>query len=107
MLPKKNRADKKVLEMVFRDGRFVSSPNLTLKYFLIKESFPSRISFIVPKTVAKKATARNSLRRLGYHALEKYLPRFPVGIAGAFVFKKAIDSVAEVEKEIKTILNKL
>lgn len=106
MLPKKNRVDKKTIEKIFQEGSFVNSSNLTLK-FLKKRAGEKRISFIAPKSVARLAVQRNFLRRLGYRALTKQLDKFPLGFVGVFIFKKNIDSVQEIEKEIKIILTKL
>lgn len=106
MLLKKNRADKKAIEKIFKEGKFVNSPNLTFKFILINKD-ERRISFIVPKNVAKLAVKRNFLRRRGYVVLKKHLSEFPLGLTGAFVFKKPINSILELENEIKTILAKI
>ena len=109
MLSKQNRADKKQIKQIFKEGRFLNSPNLTFKY--IKNSsqllLPTQISFIAPKSVAKLAVKRNLLRRRGYAALKKYFNQFPSGLKGAFIFKKPINSILEIENEIKTILYKI
>lgn len=105
MLPKKNRVNKSLVNKIFKDGKFVNSPNLTLK-FLIKEIPIKQASFIVPKKVSKKVVDRNLMRRRGYNALKKYFDRFPNGFAGVFVFSKII-TILEIENEIKKILNKI
>ena len=113
MLPKKNRVDKKLVDQIFKEGRFINSPGLTFKFIktnsslVAKKPLLSRVSFIVPKSVAKLAVTRNFLRRRGYSALEKHLSQFPAGLRGVFVFKKPLKSVAEIGNEIKTILNKI
>ncbi len=106
MIPKKNRADRKMIEKIFKTGKFLASPNLTFKFILNNSSLP-RISFIVPKTVAKGAVLRNRLRRRGYVALGKYIGQFPPKIAGAFVFKKSNTPAKDIENEIKDILHKV
>lgn len=123
MLPKKNRADKKAVEKIFKEGKFVNSPNLTFKFVmrgnkdflmsnteascsLLKPLFP-RISVIVPKSVAKLAVKRNSLRRLLYSILMKYIKDLPVSLVGVFIFKKAENDTIILENEIKTIFNKI
>ncbi len=106
MLPKKNRADKKAVEKIFKKGKFVDSLNLTFKFLIIPEK-ERKISFIAPKNIAKKAVERNHLRRLGYSALEKILNNFPAGIAGTFVFKRYENNILIIENEIKNILNKI
>ena len=123
MLSKKKRADRKDIEQIFKDTRFISSQHLTLKFVLAKKKDLPRISFVVPKTVVKRATGRNLLRRRGYAVLEKYLNKFPPGFKGIFVFgKKSIeifgqrknkgknktqDLAIELKHEIEIILNKL
>jgi ribonuclease P protein component len=113
MLPKKNRADKKAIEMIFkacppngREGKFLNSTNLTFKYIKTDSLNTPRISFIAPKNIAKLAVQRNLLRRCGYSVLKKYIKQFPLGLVGVFVFKKYQDDVLILENEIKSILSK-
>ena len=122
MFPKKNRVDRKTIEKIFKEGKFVNSPNLTLKFIknkLTQGSLPPRISFITPKTVSKKAVDRNLLRRRGYAVLKKYFNQLPVDLIGVFVFGKKSKSIFGAKKtkkynpifnldsEIKNIINKL
>jgi len=85
MLPKKNRADKKAIEKIFKEGRFINSSSLTLKFLnnVHTRYGHARVSFIVPKTVEKKATRRNLLRRKGYLILKKYWNKIPNDFIGA------------------------
>ena len=106
MLPKKNRVNKKEVDLLFKEGKFVSSPNFTFKFKITKLPVP-QISVIVPKAVAKLAVKRNLLRRRGYSVLEKHLKQFPAGLLGVFVFKKYQEDVVIIENEIKNILNKV
>lgn len=116
MFPKKNRASKKDIDEIFKDGSFFNSANLTFKFILKKELSVPRISFIAPKTVSKKAVIRNRLRRLGYNSLEKHRAQLPTGLVGAFVFSKNSlvffekpkkDSILKLENELVFILSKL
>ncbi|OGI63198.1 hypothetical protein A2818_00100 [Candidatus Nomurabacteria bacterium RIFCSPHIGHO2_01_FULL_40_12] len=107
MLSKKNRADKKVIGEIFKEGRFLNSPNLTFKFILNRDSSIPRLSFITPKNIAKFAVKRNLLRRRGYAALRKHIKQFPVRIKGVFIFKKYQSDVSILEDEIKNILNKI
>jgi len=72
MLKKKNRADTKAVEKIFKEGKFLTSPNLTFKFIKNKNSSTPRISFIAPKNIAKLAVERNLLRRKGYVILKIY-----------------------------------
>lgn len=107
MLSKKNRVDKKKIDLIFKEGKFLISPSLTFKFLLTDAPNQARISFIAPKSVAKLATKRNRLRRCGYNALRKYIHAFPAGMLGAFVFKSHVEDVLMLENEIKNILNKV
>lgn len=107
MLPKKNRLDTKTTEEIFKKGIFLNSPSLTFKFIKNKSLTSPRISFIAPKSVSKLAVKRNSLRRKGYTALIKHIKKFPVGITGAFIFRKPESDVSTLENEIKIILTKI
>jgi ribonuclease P protein component len=106
MLPKRNRVNKKEVDLIFKQGRFLNSPSLTFKFIIINEN-GRKISFIAPKSIAKLAVKRNFLRRKGYNVLQKYINSFPTGILGVFVFKKYQDDVLILENEIKNILAKI
>ncbi|MDQ3075758.1 MAG: ribonuclease P protein component [bacterium] len=101
MLLKKNRANKKDLDKVFKKGFFLASTNLTFRYLKDKTT---KISFVTPKTVSKSAVKRNGLRRKGYALLKKHLELLPSPITAAFVFKKS--NTENLENEIKNLLTK-
>lgn len=107
MLSKKNRVDKKHIDSLFKEGKFIVSPNLTFRFILMNSHNIPRISFIAPKNIAKLAVERNQLRRRGYSVLKKYINHFPLGLVGVFVFKKYQDDISMLENEIKTILTKI
>lgn len=107
MLSKKNRVDKKNIDLIFKQGKYISSENLTFKFLLTETKTLPRISFIAPKNIAKLATMRNKLRRRGYTALRKHIHDFPLGLLGAFVYKKYEDDTLILEDEIKNILIKI
>jgi ribonuclease P protein component len=120
MLPKKNKADKKAIEKIFKEGKFVNSPNLTLKFVILKEkALTPRVSFITPKIVSKKAVCRNLLRRRGYFVVKNYISHLPKGFIGAIVFgkksttlfggrkNKVRNPTKALEEEVKMVLNKI
>jgi len=106
MLPKKNRAVTKEVDKIFKQGRIVHSPSLTLRY-LKTDKNESKISFIAPKNIAKSAVKRNLLRRRGYNSLKKNINLLPFPIIGAFILKKYEDDLLILENEIKSLLNKI
>lgn len=107
MLPKKSRVNKKDIDFLFKEGNSIHSSSLNFKFILTTDTTLPRISFITPKSVAKLAVKRNLLRRRGYDALRKYIHSFPLGLIGAFIFKRYQDDVPMIENEIKTILSKI
>lgn len=110
MLPKKNRADKKAIEKIFKDGGFFGSSGLNFKYILNKALISPKISFIAPKSVEKQAVLRNKLKRQGYIALKKYFNKIPNGLSGVFIFNKIKGektTIKKIEKEIEYILNRV
>ncbi|OGI95508.1 hypothetical protein A2917_03055 [Candidatus Nomurabacteria bacterium RIFCSPLOWO2_01_FULL_42_17] len=116
MLPKKNRVSTNEVDKIFKEGKFLNSPNLTFKYIRNQRNQDKeiKISFIAPKSVAKLAVTRNLLRRRGYSALGEYLreyiSEFPSGLRGlrgVFVFKKYQDDITTINNEIKNILDKI
>lgn len=107
MLSKKNRISKKEIDFLFKKGKQVNSSVFGFRFYIINGSPGPRISFIVPKSLARLAVERNLLRRKGYFVLKKYINRFPVGIIGIFLFKKKEKNVSKIEDEIKNILIKI
>jgi ribonuclease P protein component len=108
MLKKENRADRKAIAKIFKNGRFINSPSLTFKFILDSNLSTPVISCVVPKSVYKSAVKRNALRRRGYLILEKYFNKLPRNIVGVFVFNKKIsDPNINLENEIKNILSKI
>ena len=117
MISKKNRSNRKDIEQIFRFGRSVGSFNLNLRF--IGDSKNKKISFIIPKTVSKKAVVRNLLRRRGYSVLKKHFNIKLPNIMGVFIFnkrslrvfggKKSKDNnpIYNLENEIKNIFKKI
>ncbi len=104
MLPKKNRADKKTVNTIFKEGKFINSPNFSFKFIPAKGQ---KISFIAPKSVSKLAVKRNKLKRLGYSILQKLPKNVIPAVYGVFIFKKHQDDVSILEHDIKEIFSKV
>jgi ribonuclease P protein component len=80
-----------------RMGTNVGHPNLT-----------KRFAIVAPKSVIKKATGRNLLRRRGYSIIQKNLAGVKNGVLGIFLVKKGVEKLKfiEMEKEIVGLLKK-
>src|SRR3989344_4996308 len=100
MLSKKNRADKKTVEKIFKEGNILDTPNLTFRFVLTNNQNTPCISFITPKNITKLAVKRNLLRRRGYDALEEHINKFPTRLSGVFIFKKIQEDISIIENEI-------
>jgi ribonuclease P protein component len=110
MLPKKNRADKKAIEKIFKEGLFVGSCNLSLKYIKSNTTTLPILSFIVPKNAEKRAVRRNYMRRCGYVAIRNYFSKLPRGFVGVFIFNKikSSDILSKlIEDDLKILISKL
>lgn len=119
MLKKENRADRRTIEKIFKEGRFVNSENLTFKFVLNRDSNTPAISFLAPKSITPSAVKRNSLRRRGYSVLGRHFNKLPTNIAGVFIFGKGslkyfsgrksknYNPRQNLEYEIENILNKI
>jgi len=102
MFPKKKRVTKDLFQAIMKHGKILPSSFFVFRY--IKQNNP-QYAFVAPKSVAKSATERNKLRRLGYNALSLY----PISsCAGIFFYKKEAKkaSLAEIRLDIKVILDK-
>ena len=82
MFPKKKRVTKELFQAIMKDGKIISSSLFVFRY--IPQNNP-QYAFVAPKSVAKQANKRNTLRRQGYSALRSYIPRHTAGI---FFYKK-------------------
>ena len=67
MLKKSKRLRSNEVEQVMKNGRSLRSTHLQVKFAPTGLSF--RSAAVVPKSIARKATARNTLRRALYRAL--------------------------------------
>jgi len=105
MLPKKNRLDKKAVDRIFKEGKSFNSSVFNFKFIKHSSSLSVGIAVIVPKSVAKLAVRRNSLRRKGYMVVAKEFSGLPPGLSGIFVFKKYEDNLSKIENEIKNLVS--
>lgn len=82
MRPKKQRLTAVEVRSVLRRGHSSRAGHLSLKH--LPAATPLRISVVVAKSVAKKATERNRLRRSVYRTLQTHAGQ---GLAVVFVQK--------------------
>ena len=110
MLPSSQRIHRRDFKDIFKKGRFWQSSNLSL--VTLKKEDPtlnkSKFAFSASKNVAKKAVARNKLRRRGYSAIRNLMTRVKPSFLAVFIFKKGSDGLSfkEIEKEVVFLLQK-
>lgn len=85
MLAKGNRAGRKEVALIFKQGWGIRGSLLSFRY-LRGSGRQAHVSFVAPKSVSRSAVMRNRLRRQGYAALAPYLSGIPAGTLGVFVF---------------------
>lgn len=102
MLPKNKRVTKDIFQTVLKKGNIVSGSFFLFRYTSFERP---AYSFVVSKKIAKTATKRNSLRRIGYNILRNYELK---PIAGVFFYKKEALNVKniEIKQDIELILKK-
>jgi ribonuclease P protein component len=103
MISKKYRVNKALFDQIFKQGTMIHSPIFTFKCLKNLEN-KGFYAFVVPKTVAKSAVKRNTLRRKGYNALRGIGTKN--GVSGVFLYKKgtAQASLTEIKESIELIL---
>lgn len=100
MLPKQRRLVAAEVREVLRKGRSTRASFLSFKH--LAGLFPLRVAVVVPKSVAKKATERNRIRRAVYRALT---PFGGVGMGVVFVQKTPpLPLVQALEGELTLLL---
>ncbi len=106
MISKKHRVNKALFDQIFKGGSVVHSPIFMFKYLKNLEN-KGFYSFVVPKTVAKSAVKRNSLRRKGYNMLRNI--GILGGVSGVFFYKKGTSGAQtqEIKESIELILKNI
>jgi ribonuclease P protein component len=92
MLPKKQRLP--IQLFVGKKGKLAKSPFFLIKIYSASEKF-SRFGVTISAKVAKKATARNRMKRLAYNFLRDYYKEIPLGDYWITV----LPSAAQLDKE--------
>ncbi len=78
MISKKQRVSHKEVELLFKQGKRLGTPFFNVRYRLDTEVV--KCAVIVPKSISKKATTRNSIRRRWYGTLDLFLSKITKGI---------------------------
>ena len=86
MFPQKKRVNKELFGKIIKTGATLSGSFFVFRFF--NNSKMAQYAFVAPKSVARKAVARNKLRRRGYNALKLFPLKNSQGIF--FYRKKSI-----------------
>jgi ribonuclease P protein component len=106
MISKKHRVNKGLFDKIFKEGKIIHTPIFMFKYVKNLEN-KGFYAFAAPKTVAKTAVKRNSLRRKGYNVLR--VTGIPTGFSGVFFYKKGTSDsdLSKIKESINYILGNL
>jgi ribonuclease P protein component len=101
MLPRSDRLSVEQFNTVMEKGRVINSSLFLLRTISVDER--TRISAVVPKKVAKTATARNYLRRKMYEAIKPFISEVAKNTHTIVFAKTGAGTVefADLAKEIK------
>lgn len=107
MLSAKNRADKKLLIKILKEGKSFFSNNILLKTLPVNQN-NSVFAFVVPAKTIKKATDRNKLKRRVRHIVKTSLEEIKKGVGVIVFLKKGIKnkSFYETKEEITQLFKK-
>jgi len=108
MLPKKYRLKKKDdFAKVMRSGGAAADECLILK-FCGNQQETSRVGFVCSKKVAKRAVARNKIKRRLREIVRKLLPAINPGLDLVFLTRPGIDKIefGEMEAKVERLLKK-
>ena len=88
MVSKQNRLSGRHIAILFKTAKPTGTPFFVARHASAEDGVP-RFAFIAPKTIAKTATLRNSIRRKWYGSLRDALKKNQA-VSGihAFVLKK-------------------
>jgi ribonuclease P protein component len=108
MLKKKLRVSKQIFKDAFKKSRIISSPYFLLRYHKNNTVIPSKFSFMVPKTVSKRAVVRNLIKRRCYSIIQKNFKNIKNSYVLIFSLKKGTEKTTykEIESEILILLKK-
>ena len=107
MLPKKNRADKKLLLKILKEGKSFFSDNIFVKITPIRQNNPV-FAFVVLAKTTKKSTERNKIKRRARHAVKNILSDIKNGVGVAVFLKKETlnKNFYEIKEEITRLFKK-
>lgn len=106
MLPKHHRLiEGNDFEEALRRGKGVRGDFLTLKMKKTANSYP-RVGLLVTKKIAKKATARNKLKRQLRGAMRRYMVRLKGGVDLVIIPRETIfgKTFLEMKNELEKVL---
>lgn len=112
MLPKRQRVTRALFSDIMSRGKVFHSAIATLRILPIKNASYLRhtgaFSIVVSKKVARRAVARNTLRRRAYRALSSVFEKMQNPHIGVFFLKKNAQELVfgELENEFETLLRK-
>ena len=102
MLSRHKRLRASEVDTVLSRGKSIRGGHLSMKFLQNKEPF--RLAVIVPKSLARKATLRNKLRRAAYDSIGTSLPPSSKGHALFFVRSIPMTPLRTIFKEEATAL---
>lgn len=105
MLSKHRRVTKSLFDTVLKEGKTLHGNLLYLRYISKSLDKYSHFAFVAPKSVAKLAVNRNSLRRKGYSAIH---PLSTSNSVGVFFYKKEAKNASsmDISNDVVVLLKK-
>ena len=107
MLPKHRRLSALEVRRVLAEGRSARSTHLSMKYVANKGGF--RVAVVAPKSLARKATERNRLRRGFYGALTTLPGQLALSGMAVFFIKSIPKGplVSSLREDLSSLVSKI
>ena len=108
MLPIKRRLRNESFDKVMKEGVFVHSDNLYIRFIDRKDNQTSLFSFIVPIRTKKTSVGRHLIKRRVSSVVEKALQDIKPGFSSLIFVKKDISPTPyfKIEEEVLELLKK-
>ncbi len=102
------KVSRDIFKQVVAQGRRANSPRLVLRYLKLENLKDVGFAFIVSKSVSKKATARNLLKRRGRYIVTSCRGGVTPGWLGIFFVKPGAEKLtfSQFKEEIVFLLKK-
>lgn len=103
MLSKERRVNTKLFKQVLKEGRSYNARELYIK--TLNNPGKTKLTFVVPRSIEKKAVSRNKLKRIGLAYIEDIIEKTKDGFSGVIFLKNSdkFPNKQDIEKLLEAV----